>query len=84
MALEQKFTVEEMEASFRRAFVAGKSDFIRVDGHSMRSPFLRAALNHALDKKLIYQDDHKSPEENQWTEYHYRLTEEGKRYFKLK
>ena len=70
---------QEFEASLRRAFVDGKADYIVL--YSRRHKFryesaAYGALQGWLDEEFIEVDEQSS-------ELHYRLTEDGKKHFGL-
>lgn len=90
MAIDTKFTEAEMEASLKRAFVDGKADFIEMDGHAYRNRFLTATLDYALKQNLVYRDKDLNEDDalgkgmGQWSAETYRLTEKGKKHFRIR
>jgi len=68
----------EYMQSLYRAFVVGKANFIRVDGHS--SEFIMDATAFALDENLIEHDPQRSKliSDSQYTGLAYILTKKGK------
>jgi len=90
MAIETKFTKEELEASLKRAFGDGKADYIEMDGHSCRSRFLVESVDYGVNQGWIYRAKDKNEDDvlgagmGQWSAMTYRLTAKGKKYFGLK
>ena len=83
MAGERQYSEAELDAALRRAFVDGRAEFIQVDGHDMRSSFLRAGLQHGLNKGLLKRDERFDVNEDQYTSLAYSLTKEGRNHFGL-
>lgn len=82
-----EFQEADLEGALRRAFMDRKADFIVVDGHDLRSEFLRESLALGLTQgwlvkdKNIDEDDWLGRSRGQWYAFTYRLSKKGKKYF---
>ncbi len=74
--MSENYTFQEFEEAFRKSFLEGKVEIIGIDGNSMRSDFLREAINYGLKEELICFDGEGG--DSQWTVLYYRLTDKGR------
>lgn len=89
MTEKYSFPENELEDSLRRAFVEGKADFIIMDGWNYANPFLKESIKYGTNEKLIQrgedlnEDDILGKGMGQYLAHTFRLTETGKKHFKL-
>ena len=76
-----EFTTIDLEGALRRAFVDRRWSSICVDGHDLRSEYLRQSISLGITEDLLKLDS--TNESEQWTTMTYKLTEKGKQYFGL-
>lgn len=74
-----KYQEDELEAALKRAFVERKADFIIVDNRFEQFLIESAILGREkgwLTEKFVEVDE-------QYSQYQYRLTDEGRKHFGL-
>ncbi len=90
MSKQNNWTSEDLEACLKRAFVDKKASYIVVDGHTLRSEFLKESVNYGVEKEWLMRGKDIDEDEilgrglGQYFAYTYRLTGEGRQYFGLK
>jgi hypothetical protein len=79
--MSDEFREEELELSLRRAFVDRRADYIIYDGHTARNRFLSASISFGKERGWLTEPQERGDE--QWKEYHYRLSKKGREHFGL-
>ncbi len=83
MVLERDYTEADLEASLKRFFKTNSPEAtILIDGHECRSQFKRDGVNYGIDQGWLEVDE--DINEDQYGAVTYKLTELGKKHFKLR